>query len=45
MELFRQETGGRNCRPAPLLRQTCAAGTPGRKGGRGLHHYGQRGEP
>jgi 3-hydroxybutyryl-CoA dehydrogenase len=43
MEVFHREFGDPKYRPAPLLREMVAAGTLGRKTGRGFHHYGQRG--
>jgi len=43
MEVFHRDFGDPKYRPAPLLREMVAAGTLGRKTGRGFHHYGQRG--
>jgi 3-hydroxyacyl-CoA dehydrogenase len=40
MEVFHRDFGDTKYRPAPLLREMVAAGTLGRKTGRGFHHYG-----
>jgi len=40
MEVFHRDFGDPKYRPAPLLREMVAAGTLGRKTGRGFHHYG-----